>query len=62
VSQSKYLGTTVANQNFIQEEIKKKLNSGNTFYHSVHTFVFSSAVENLKNPNLQDYIFACGSV
>jgi hypothetical protein len=35
VSQFKYLGTTVTNQNFIQEEINRRLNSGNTSYHSV---------------------------
>jgi hypothetical protein len=29
VSQFKYLGTTVASQNLIQEEIKKRSNSGN---------------------------------
>jgi hypothetical protein len=29
VSQFKYLGTTVTNQNMIQKEIKKSLNSGN---------------------------------
>jgi retron-type reverse transcriptase len=36
VSQFKYLGTTLTNQNLIQEEIKRKLNSGNACYHSVH--------------------------
>jgi hypothetical protein len=35
VSQFKYLGMTVTNQNLIQEEIKKRLNSGNACYHSV---------------------------
>jgi hypothetical protein len=35
VSQFKYLGTTVTNQNLIQEEIKRRLNSGNACYHSV---------------------------
>jgi hypothetical protein len=35
VSQFEYLGTTVTNQNFIQEEIKRRLNSGNACYHSV---------------------------
>jgi hypothetical protein len=35
VLQFKYLGTTVTNQNLIQEEIKRRLNSGNACYHSV---------------------------
>ena len=33
----KYFGTTVTNQNSIQEEIKGRLRSGNTCYHSVQT-------------------------
>jgi hypothetical protein len=33
VSQFRYLGTTVTNQNLIQEEIKKVLNSGNACYY-----------------------------
>jgi hypothetical protein len=32
VSQFKYLGTTVTNQNLIQEEIKRRLNSSNACY------------------------------
>jgi hypothetical protein len=39
VSQFKYLGTTVTNQNMIQEEIKRRSNSGNACYHSVQKFV-----------------------
>jgi hypothetical protein len=35
VSQFKYLETTVTDQNLIQEEIKRTLNSGNACYHSV---------------------------
>jgi hypothetical protein len=35
LSQFKYLGTTVTNQNLIQEEIKRRLNSGNACYQSV---------------------------
>jgi hypothetical protein len=34
VSQFKYLGTTVTNQNLIKEEIRRRLNSGNACYHS----------------------------
>jgi hypothetical protein len=34
----KYLGTTVTNQNSIQEEIKSKLKSGNACYFSVQNF------------------------
>jgi hypothetical protein len=35
VSQFKYLRTIVTNQNLIQEEIKRRLNSDNACYHSV---------------------------
>jgi hypothetical protein len=34
VSHFKYLGMTVTNQNLIQEEIKRRLNSSNACYHS----------------------------
>jgi hypothetical protein len=34
VSQFKYMDTTVADQNLIQGEIKRRLNSGNACYHS----------------------------
>jgi hypothetical protein len=35
VAQFRYFGTTVINQNLIQEEIKKRQNSDNASYHSV---------------------------
>jgi hypothetical protein len=41
VSQWKYLGTTVTNQNLIQEEIKRRLSSGNACYHSVQNLLSS---------------------
>jgi hypothetical protein len=41
VSQFKYLGTTITNKNLIQSEIKKRLNFGNAYYHSVLS-LFSS--------------------
>jgi hypothetical protein len=49
VSQFKYLGTTVANQNLIQEVIKRRLNSGNACYHSVQNLLSSRLLSrNLK--------------
>jgi hypothetical protein len=42
VSQLKYLGTTVTNQNLIQEKMKSRLNSGDACYHSVQNFLCSS--------------------
>ena len=42
VEEVNYLGTTLANQNSIQEEIKRKLKSGNACYHSVQKLLSSS--------------------
>ena len=45
----KYLGTTLTNQNSIQEEIKSRLKSGNACYHSVRNLLSSSLLsKNLK--------------
>jgi hypothetical protein len=38
-SEFKYLGMAVTNQNLIQEEIKRRLNSGNACYHSVQNLL-----------------------
>jgi hypothetical protein len=44
-----YFGTTVTNQNLIQEEIKRMLNSGNACYHSVQNLLSSRLLsKNLK--------------
>jgi hypothetical protein len=46
VSQFKYMGTTVTNQNLIQEEIKRRLNSSNACYHSVQNLLSSRLLSN----------------
>jgi len=41
VEEFKYLGTTLTDQNSIQEEIKSRLKSGNACYHSVQNLLSS---------------------
>jgi len=40
----KYLGTTLINQNSIQEEIKSRMKSGYACYHSVQNILSSSLI------------------
>jgi hypothetical protein len=53
VSQFKYLGTTVTYQNLIQEENKRRLNSGNACYHSVQNLLSSRLLS--KNVKVRIY-------
>jgi hypothetical protein len=53
VAKFMYLGTTLTDQNFIQEEIKSRLNSGNACYHSVHSLLSSR----LLSRNVKDKIY-----
>ena len=55
VEEFKYFGTTLTNQNYIQEEIKSRLKLGNACYHSVQNLLSSS----LLSKNLKNYNFAC---
>jgi hypothetical protein len=49
VAKFRYLGTSVTNQNLIQEEIKRRLNSGNACYHSAQNLLSSrSRPKNIK--------------
>ena len=49
MEQFKYLGTTLTNENSIQEEIKSRLKSGNVCYYSVQNRLSSSLLsKNLK--------------
>ncbi|PNF17549.1 hypothetical protein B7P43_G15564, partial [Cryptotermes secundus] len=49
VAQFRYLGTTMTNQNLIQEEINGRLNSGNACYHSVQNLLsFRLLSKNIK--------------
>jgi hypothetical protein len=41
VEEFKYLGTTLTDQNYIQEENKSRLNSGKACYHSVQNLLSS---------------------
>jgi len=47
-------GTTLANQNSIQGEIKSRMKSGNACYHSVHSLLSSSLLS--KNLRIKMYI------
>ena len=49
MEQFKWLGTTLTNQNSIQEKIKSRLKSGNACCHSMQNILFSSLLsKNLK--------------
>jgi hypothetical protein len=59
VAQFKYLGTTITNENLIQEEVNAC--SGNACYHSVQNLLSSRLLS--KNTKVRIYkTLACGSV
>jgi len=49
VEEFKYLGTILANQNSVHKELKRRVKSGNAYYHSVQNLLSSSLLsKNLK--------------
>ena len=53
VDEFKYLGTTLTNQNSIQEEIKSRLKLGNACYYSVlNLFFFQFAIQKVKDQDI----------
>jgi ribosomal protein S2 len=58
VAQFRYLGTTVTNQNLIQEDIKRRINLGNACYHSVQNLSSSRLLSrNIKTKIYKTIIF-----
>jgi UDP-galactopyranose mutase len=52
VEEFKYLGTTLTNQNSIQEEVKSRLNSGNACYYLVQNLLSSRLLSKNKDSNI----------
>jgi hypothetical protein len=61
VAKFRYLGTTITNQTLIQEELKKRLNSGKASYHSAQNLL-SCLLSKTSKLEYTNYNFACGSV
>jgi hypothetical protein len=60
VEHLRYFGQTMTNQNLIQEESKKKLNSGNACYLSVKNLLSSRLLsKNIKYYNLSVVLYGC---
>ena len=53
----KYLGTTLTNQNSIQQEIKNRLHSGKACHHSMQNLLSSSLLSKILKINIYRTIF-----
>jgi hypothetical protein len=60
VEEFKYSGTTLTNQNSIQDEIKSRLNLGSACYYSVQNIFCSSLLSNNLQINIYIYIYIQG--
>jgi hypothetical protein len=54
-----YLGTTLKNQNYIQEEIKSRLKSGNACYHWVQNLLSSKRLKIHRTVILPVVLYGC---
>ena len=59
VEEFRYFGTTLTNQNSIQEEIKNRLKPGNVCYHSEQNFLSSTLLSKNLTINVNKYNFVC---
>jgi hypothetical protein len=62
VEEFKYLGTTLTDQNSIQEEIKSRLKLECMLSFGAESVVFQVAIQKLKDQDIQNYNFARGFV
>jgi hypothetical protein len=62
VAQFRYLGTTITNKMFFQEEIRGRLNLGNAYTNQSRTFCLLVCYIKTKKSEYKNYNFACGSV
>jgi hypothetical protein len=62
VSQFEYLETTVTNQYLIQEEIKRRLNSGGACYHLVQSLLSSRLLSKTQKLEYRELNFICSFV
>jgi hypothetical protein len=59
VAQFRYLGTTITKETLIQEEIKRRLNSGNACYHSVQNCCLKTKIRIFETIFLPVVLYGC---
>jgi hypothetical protein len=63
VEHFEHLGRTLTNQYSIQEELKRRLKSGNACYHSVHNFMSTSLLpEKFRDKSMPVVLYGCADL